>query len=227
MIPNRRRFLAIGAAGLCTAGLPASVALASAATRQFSVHLGNRQVGTSSVRLSRSGRRVDAEVNVTLNLNILGLVPFNYALNNRESWVDGVLQEMRSTTDNNGTPEFSNAIRTSRGLEVEGSSYQGIVAGNPATTSYFTPDFLSRDTWVNTQNGKVFSPSIGRVGTDGFSTSEGNLSCTRYAVRGGVSSDLFYDSNFEWVGSSFKVVGRTARIAMSNRGAAFNRIWAG
>jgi len=227
MFANRRRFLALSGAGLCAASLSASPASASAATRQFSVSLGDRQVGNSSVRLSRSGGRVDAEISVNLNLNILGLIRFNYALSNRESWQDGVLQEMRSTTDNNGKTEQVIARRTGRGLEIEGTGYQGLLEGNPATTSYFTADFLGRDTWINTQNGKVFSPSIGRVGIASFATSEGEIPCTRYAVRGGVNSDLYYDSDFEWVGSSFSVVGRTARIAMSDRGASFNRIWMG
>jgi len=227
MFCNRRRFLALGGAGLFVAGLPASQATAATATRQFSVFLGNKQVGNSSVQLSRSGRRVDAEISVNLSLNILGLIRFNYALSNRESWQDGVLQEMRSITDNNGKTEQANARRTGRGLEIDGTGFQGIVTGNPATTSYFTADFLGRNTWINTQNGKVFTPSIGRVGTASFATSEGDILATRYAVRGGVDSDLYYDSNYEWVGSSFSVIGRTARIAMSHRGAALNRIWTG
>lgn len=227
MFPDRRQFLALTGASLTIASLPAGPASAASATRQFAVFLGRKQVGNSSVRLSRSGSRVDAEVEVSLHLNILGLIKFDYTLSNRESWRDGVLQEMRSRTDNNGPIEFANANRTSRGLEMEGSSYQGIVEGNPATTSYFTSDFLERRTWINTQNGKIFTPSIGRVGAANFATNEGETPCTRYAIRGGVNSDLYYDSNFEWMGSSFSVAGRTARIAMSSRGGSLNRIWRG
>ncbi len=227
MFPNRRQFLALSGAGLTIASLPAAPASASSATRQFAVYLGRRKVGESTVRLSRSGGRVDAEINVSLHLNILGLIKFDYQLSNRESWRDGVLQEMRSRTNNNGPIEYANANRTGRGLEMEGSGFQGIVEGNPATTSYFTSDFLERPTWINTQNGKVFTPSIGRVGAANFTTDEGSTPCTRYAIRGGVNSDLYYDSNFEWMGSSFSVAGRTARIAMSSRGGSLNQVWRG
>lgn len=227
MFLDRRQFLALTGASLTMASLPAGPASAAASTRQFAVYLGRKQVGNSSVRLSRSGSRVDAEIEVSLHLNILGLIKFDYQLSNRESWRDGVLQEMRSRTNNNGPVEYANANRTGRGLEIEGSGYQGVVAGNPATTSYFTSDFLERRTWINTQDGKVFTPSIGRVGAANFATNEGNTPCTRYAIRGGVNSDLYYDSNFEWMGSSFSVAGRTARIAMSGRGGSLNRIWRG
>ncbi len=227
MLPNRRQFLALTGASLTIASLPAGPASAASAARQFKVYLGRKKVGSSTVRLSRSGNRVDAEVEVKLHLSILGLITFDYQLTNRESWRGGVLQEMRSRTNNNGPVEYANATRTSRGLVIEGSGYQGIVTGNPATTSYFTSDFLERPTWINTQNGQVFTPSIGRVGADNFSTNEGSTPCTRYAIRGGVNSDLYYDSNFEWIGSSFRVAGRTARIAMSNRGDSLNRIWRG
>ncbi len=227
MFPDRRQFLALTGASLTIASLPAGPASATSASREFNVYLGRKKVGSSSVRLSRSGNRVDAEIEVSLRLSILGLINFNYTLTNRESWQDGVLQEMRSRTNNNGPIEYANATRTSRGLEMDGSGYQGIIEGNPATTSYFTPDFLERRTWINTQNGKVFTPSIGRVGAATFSTSEGETPCTRYAIRGGVNSDLYYDSNYEWMGSSFSVAGRTARIAMSSRGGSLNRVWLG
>jgi len=227
MFPDRRQFLALTGASLTIASLPAGPVLAATATRQFAVYLGRKKVGDSSVRLSRSGSRVDAEIEVSLHLNFLGLIKFDYQLSNRESWRDGVLQEMRSRTNNNGPVEYANATRTSRGLEMEGSAYQGLIEGNPATTSYFTSDFLERRTWINTQNGAVFTPTIGRVGAANFTTNEGSTPCTRYAIRGGVNSDLYYDSNFEWMGSSFSVAGRTARIAMSSRGDALNRIWRG
>jgi hypothetical protein len=227
MFPDRRQFLALTGASLTIAALPAGPASARSATRQFSVYLGRKNVGNSTVRLSRSGSRVDAEIEVNLHLNILGLIRFDYQLSNRESWRGGVLQEMRSTTNNNGSHEYANATRTSRGLEMEGSSYQGMIEGNPATTSYFTTDFLERSTWINTQNGAVFNPTIGRVGAADFATAEGATPCTRYAIRGGVNSDLYYDSNYEWMGSSFSVAGRTARIAMSSRGESLNRIWRG
>ena len=227
MFPNRRQFLALTGASLTIAALPAGPASAASATRQFEVYLGRKKVGSSSVHLSRSGSRVDAEIEVNLHLSILGLINFNYQLSNRESWRDGVLQEMRSRTNNNGPIEHANATRTGRGLEMDGSSYQGIVEGNPATTSYFTPDFLERRTWINTQNGAIFTPTIGRVGAANFATNEGSTPCTRYAIRGGVNSDLYYDSNYEWMGSSFSVAGRTARIAMSSRGGSLNQVWRG
>ncbi len=227
MFPDRRQFLALTGASLTIASLPAGPASAASASRQFTVYLGRKKIGDSSVRLSRSGSRVDAEIEVSLHLSILGIINFDYQLSNRESWQGGVLQEMRSRTNNNGPVEYANANRTGRGLEMDGSGYQGIIEGNPATTSYFTTDFLERSTWINTQNGKVFTPSIGRVGAVNFATGEGSTPCTRYAIRGGVNSDLYYDSNFEWMGSSFSVAGRTARIAMSGRGSSLNRIWRG
>ncbi len=227
MFPDRRQFLALAGSAITFASLPAGPASARTAMRRYSVLLGRSQVGQTSVRLTRSGARVDAEIEVELNLNILGLIRFDYRLSNRESWRGGVLQELRSTTNNNGKPEQVTARRTGRGLEIDGTGYQGIVEGNPATTSYFSADFLGRSTWINTQNGDVFTPDIGRVGPASFTTVEGDVPTTRYVIRGGVDIDLYYDRDYEWMGSSFNVAGRTARITMSDRGGALNRIWLG
>ncbi|MCF6274086.1 MAG: DUF6134 family protein [Rhodobacteraceae bacterium] len=227
MFPDRRKFLALAGASFGFAALPVSPVSANTATRRYAVSLGRKQVGETSVRLTRSGGRVDVEIEVSLRLNILGLIRFDYTLSNRESWREGILQELRSTTDNNGKPEEVYARRTSHGLEINGSKYQGFITENPATTSYFTTDFLGRSTWINTQNGEVFQPSIGLAGPARFATNEGEVPCTKYVVRGGVDIDLYYDEGLEWMGSSFNVVGRKARIAMTARGGSLNRIWAG
>ncbi len=224
MLMPRRTFIGAAASALALSATPV---LAGSSTRRFVAVLGRKQVGDSYITLSRRGSDVTAEVHVSLDIRILGLIRYRYELNNVETWRNGVLQEMRSTTDNNGTPAFVNAHRVDGGLQVDGSAYQGLVTGNPATTSYFTPDFLSRSTWISTQSGRVMDLTIRNAGSDSFPTNEGELPSTRYTLRGRQDIDLYYDSNYEWIGSSFKVVGRTARVQMSERGRSFNAIWQG
>lgn len=227
MIFDRRTFLAGFAGALTFSAIPAGPASASATTRSFIAKLGRRQVGETSITLSRSGSRVDAEIVAMLDISILGIINFDYHLVNRESWRDGVLQEMQSTTNNNGKDESVSARRVSNGLLVEGTGYEGVIQGNPGTTSYFTSDFLARPTWISSQNGKPLALTHRNAGADTFTTSEGTLSCTRYTTRGALDIDLYYDQSNEWVGSSFRVATQRAKIEMSNRGQSFNEIWHG
>lgn len=224
MLFPRRAFLGGMLSSVALSGGPAH---AAGATRRFASILGRKQVGESYVKLSRRGSRVTAEIHAELHISILGLIRFDYELNNVEVWQDGVLQEMNSLTNNNGTPNSVTARRVSGGLQVDGTGFQGFVPGNPATTSYFTADFLARPTWVSSQTGSVMDLTMRNAGADSFQTSEGALDCTRYTVRGQHDIDLYYDQNHEWIGSSFNVVGRTAKIQMTDRGASFNAIWQG
>lgn len=225
--PDRRTFLAGLGGAVAIAGLSAGPALASSSTRRFVATLGRRQIGESSITLSRSGGSVTADIDVRLHIGLLGIVSFDYHLSSREVWRNGVLQELRSTTDNDGKQEYVNAHRVDGGLQINGSAFQGLVPGNPATTSYFTADFLGRPTWISTQNGRPLDLTIRNAGATQFNTSEGSLSCTKYTTRGRLNINLFYDQNVEWVGSSLRVVGRDANISMTSRGRSFNQIWVG
>ena len=45
------------------------------------------------------------------------------------------------------------------GVEVEGTAFQGVIKGNPATTTYWSQAFLERPVWISTQNGLPFNVS--------------------------------------------------------------------
>ncbi|MCF6305613.1 MAG: DUF6134 family protein [Rhodobacteraceae bacterium] len=227
MTPTRRIFLAGLGSATALAGFTATPALAATSTRRFSAVLGRKQVGETSVMLTRTGGRVIAEVEARLDISILGIINFNYHLSSREVWQNGVLQELRASTNNDGTAEYVNANRVDGGLQIDGTGFQGVVAGNPATTSYFTADFMARPTWISTQTGKPLDLTIRNAGTSTFNTNEGALNCTKYITQGPLKINLYYDSSFEWVGTNFRVAGRTANIAMTSRGQPFNAIWTG
>ncbi len=227
MLSTRRKFIAGLTSATAVAGFIGSPALAATSTRRFSAVLGRKQVGETSVMLTRTGGRIIAEVEARLDISILGIINFNYHLSSREVWQNGVLQELRSTTDNDGTAEYANADRVDGGLQIDGTGFQGIVAGNPATTSYFTADFMGRPTWISTQTGKPLDLTILNAGAATFNTNEGALNCTKYTTRGPLKINLFYDPAYEWVGTSFRVAGQAATIAMTSRGQSFNSIWLG
>ncbi len=227
MFSTRRKFITNLGSAVAATGLSAVPALAATSTRRFSAVLGRRQVGETSVILTRRGRDVIAEVDARLHISILGIINFDYHLSSREVWRDGVLQELRSTTNNDGAEEFVIASRISGGVQIDASGFQGVVSGNPATTSYFTSDFMARPTWISTQSGDPLELTIRNAGPASFTTNEGALACTKFTTRGKLKLSLFYDQSNEWVGTSFKVAGRAANIAMSSRGQSFTQIWNG
>ncbi len=224
---NRRKFINRMAAAAVLAGTASSPVLAATATRRFITYLGRRQVGETSTILTRRGSRVIAETEARLHVSILGLINFDYHLTSREVWRNGVLMEIQATTNNDGRAEFVNAQRIDSGLQIDSSRFQGVVPGNPATTSYFTEDFMSRPVWISTQDGNPLSLIVENKGASTFETSEGVLNCTKYTTRGKLKINLFYDQNHEWIGSSFRVATRNAAIRMSSRGASLSQIWAG
>ena len=115
--------------------------------------------------------------------------------------------------------------KTSNGFEIDGSSFSGVIKGNPATTSYFTPDFLKREVWISTQNGKPLQVKCTRIGTEKVDSPEGVINATKWQVRGDLNMFLFYDDTNEWVSSRFRAGGSDATFILQNKIGRNHKIW--
>ena len=122
--------------------------------------------------------------------------------------------------------EYSNGKKTSNGFEIDGSAFSGLVKGNVATTSYFTPDFLNRNIWISTQNGKPLKVSCTKIATEDLYTAQGKITATKWKVSGDLNLYLFYDTNNEWVGSNFRAGGSDANFILHNKIGRNHTTWA-
>ncbi|MEX0970809.1 MAG: DUF6134 family protein [Paracoccaceae bacterium] len=228
MVFSRRDFLKTGgaasAAALCS---PSAIWAATSARRDFVIKIGRREIGASSVNLRRQGSSIIADVSAQLDISILGLLNFTYDLRARETWHNSRLQNLEATTNNDGTADFANAAATSGGVQVNGSRYSGLVPGNPATTSFFAADFLTRPVWISTQDGRPLNIRAGNAGPMTLDTGAGPANVTRYAVRGGMEIDLFYTDRGEWVGSQRTLAGQRVSFLATPGTGSLMSVWLG
>jgi hypothetical protein len=228
MIITRRKLLksgaAIGAIGLLTPNLGQA---ATSARREFVIKVGRRQVGESTVALRRTGGSITADINANLNISILGLINFSYALTAREVWQNGQLRSIEARTDNDGTPEFVSATATSGGVQVNGSRWSGLIPGNPATSSFFAADFLTRPVWISTQDGNPLNVRTGNAGAEMLDTPAGRIGVTRYVVQGDMEIDLFYTAQGEWIGSERSLAGQRVSFLATSGAGALMSVWLG
>lgn len=220
-----RRTALLGAAAFCA--VPSFTAAATS-SRRFDFYRGDKRIGQQTITVSRSGDAVDVSVNIGIKVRLLGLPVYNYSLASRERWVAGKLQSLNSQTNDNGTQASVQATAAGGGLSVRGSGYSGALSGHVATTTYWTPSFLERRTWVSTQDGQPLSVGPRQVGRVRVPGPGGTVSATRWAVGGDLNTlNLFYDDAGEWVGGEFQARGETARMVMTDRGAALRPLWTG
>ena len=220
----RRRFL-VGLASLGFSIVPSTVVASKNAGTVFNIVWRDIKVGYSSLNLIKNGSNVIVKVDVKIDVSLLGLRLFSYTLKCKEVWKNKELISLKSKVVMGKKHEYVNGERTANGFDIDGSAFSGIVKGNPATTSYFTPDFLKRSVWISTQNGKPLEVQCTKIGQAQLETSKGKTTATNWKVSGDLNLNLFYDKNNEWVGSKFRAGGSDTTFILHNKIGRNHKIW--
>tara|TARA_B100001996_G_C18499504_1_gene530940 strand:- start:19 stop:693 length:675 start_codon:yes stop_codon:yes gene_type:complete len=221
---NRRKLL-IGTSATILAGMYPSISLAEKALTSFSLMWRGLDVGFSKIRLSKKGPSIIADIEVQISVKILNFDAFSYNLKNKETWESGILIKLDSETLIGNKKQFAKGKKTSKGFKIEGSKFSGLVKGNPATTSYFSPDFLKRKIWISTQDGDPLSISTKKVGPDLAKSITGEIPAILWKVTGDLDLDLLYSENGKWLGSRFYAGGSQAEFVLNNSSGNMHSLW--
>ncbi|MDG2474712.1 MAG: DUF6134 family protein [Paracoccaceae bacterium] len=220
----RRQFL-IGVTSFGFSVSPAILLAAKNSGTVFNIVWRDINVGYSSVNLIRNGSNLIVKVDVKIDVSLLGIKFFSYSLKCQEIWENKELLSIKSEVLVGKKREYANVKRTIEGFEINGSAFSGTIKGNPATTSYFTPDFLKRNIWISTQNGKPLNVKCAKIGDEELNTPKGTITATKWAVSGDLNINLFYDNNGEWVGSKFRAGGSDTTFILHNKIGRNHKTW--
>lgn len=224
---NRRdALLGAAALGLATPflSLPAH---AAQATRTFRAFLGSSKAGSQVISVARNGNAVTVSNQTDLVAKLLGIPVYRYKLNSTEVWSGGVIQSITSSGNDNGKTHFVKAKRTSGGLQIEGSRFNGVVPGKATSSTFFVSDMLGRKTWVSTQTGKPVTVNAAKRGKTTIQLPSGKVPCTHYHFSGGLKYpvDAYFADNGDLLGYMFSIKGQRARIIAQSATPEFKPIW--
>ncbi len=221
---QRRQFL-IGLTSLGFSTVPSTVIASRNAGTVFNIVWRDIEVGYSSLNLIKNGSNIVVKVDVKIDVSLLGLTLFSYSLECREVWKNKELFSLKSNVLMGNKTEYVNGERTIDGFKIDGSAFSGIIKGNPATTSYFTPDFLKRSVWISTQNGKPLEVKCTKIKETQLDTPIGKITANNWKVSGDLNLNLFYDKNNEWVGSKFRAGGSDTTFVLHKKIGRNHKIW--
>ena len=221
-----RRSFVCGLAGVAFNFLSVGSAQAVTAGKVFNISWRDLNVGYSKINVSRINDELTVQTNVEIYVKLFGIEFFKYKLSSEEVWRDKKIMSLNSQVRIGNKTEFATVKRIGKETyKIEGSKFDGIISGNPATTSYFTPDFMNRTIWISTQNGKPLKIKTERVGQRLIESTKGPINAFQWRVTGDLNINLFYDKKDEWVGSSFKAGGSTAKLILYDKVGSTNQIW--
>ena len=221
---KKRNFI-IGASSSIFTGLYPVISFAETASTYFSLIWRGLDVGYSNIKLKKSGKKVIARIEVKISVKVLNFDAFSYNLKNEEVWESGTLTKINSATKIGKKTQFVKGKRKKNGFDIDGSKFSGFVAGNPATTSYFSPDFLKRKIWISTQDGDPLSVNATKIGPDMAKSVNGEIPATLWKISGGLDLDLLYAADGKWLGSRFYAGGSQAEFLLKKSVGNMHSLW--
>jgi hypothetical protein len=157
---------------------------------------------TLSFEDAGDGRRV--VVDIAIAVKLLGITVYRYTHRNEELWRDGRLVEIRSKTDNDGTPDFVRGRAGDGVLRVEGSKATHDLPVDTPTTNYWNTDLLRRTAWLNSQTGELLKVTVTPKGREEVPVPGGSVLATRHSIVGDLNIELWYGADGDWVKCIFK-----------------------
>ena len=221
---KRRYFLISSFLSIC---LISKTAYSSTAvpTVGFDVLLNDKKVGFSNLTYKKLKNGLEVVVDVEIKPKFLGLNFLKYTLKNREVWKRQKLISLDANSSWFGKKYFAKGQREKGGFRIEGSAFSGVIKNNFATTSYFTPDFLKRKTWISTQDGTPLEIKARKLKNKKVTFNDKTYSVKEWEISGDLDLTLQYDETSNWVGSSFTVGNYPAKFTLNNRKNNIHKIW--
>lgn len=213
------------AGGLALAAVPARAA--TSASRRFTILRGGSEIGRHDIALTRDGDRLNLAVDVEIVVRILGIAAYRYEMTNREVWRGGLLQSVDSSVNDDGRRKTVRVTRSGEALQVASDFYTGPAPSDAATTTYFTPDFLKRTSWISTDSGEVYPMRIAEAGGGKVDTAAGAVEARKWRATNGTDFDvtLSYDARGEWASVAFDASGEPAVYRPQSLSDSFAALW--
>jgi hypothetical protein len=184
---------------------PILLAFGSTATAsdllRFQVYLGDKPIGEHSFHISETGDLTRVSSRAAFDVDFLFVNVYRYRHNSRELFREGCLQEIRSTTDDNGKRYRVEGAAIGKQFQIERGDGKEQTEGCLKTFAYWDPDFLNQKRLLNAQTGKLEPIRVSPKGSDHVRVGNREVPATRYALSAdALSIDLWYNDDLGWVG---------------------------
>ena len=188
----------------------------------FRVLLDDSEIGYHSFRVMRQQQQQVIEIEARFKVTFLGIPVYRYDHRNRETWQQGCLESITSTTEDGGDDFRVEGRDTGEGFEL--STQDGeleIDAGCVMTFAYWDRDFLRQPRLLNAQNGEYLPIEVAAEGVEELEIDDGVVSASRHRL---INSEREIDitvwhavDSGRWLSLESRVDGRVIRYRLTDR----------
>jgi hypothetical protein len=167
---------------------------------KFRVLLDDTPIGYHQVSVNTENNRKTVHTQASFDVRFLFIPVYSYNHETRESWKDGCLVNINSTTDDNGDNFFISSTEDNRALTIETREGKSSIDGCVRTFAYWDIELLRSGRLLNTQTGEYQQVSIEDLGTGNLDIDDQALEARHFRLSvEGMNIDLWYTSDMHWL----------------------------
>ncbi|HKJ18606.1 MAG TPA: DUF6134 family protein [Xanthomonadales bacterium] len=168
----------------------------------FDVLVDDKLVGNHRFVINREGNKRTVSSITDLEYRVLFITFYNYEHESNETWEEGCLREIKSSTDANGKLYEVEGSLGADGFVVSSKGETSTLANCISTFAYWNPDFINAPQLLNAQTGKIVDVELTEQTVEAFSLGNEMIQARRYRIDAGgeVEIDIWYTPEGRWVG---------------------------
>jgi hypothetical protein len=210
---TRRAFLLSGLAGAVGCVLPRGARAATrivmpdaAANRRFSVLYQGNKIGSHTITYSAVTGEALVETKISLLVKAGIFTVFAFRHRSEETWREGRLMSLRSSTYEHDTTLIVEGKATPEGFRVDSRGGPFIApAATLTSNSLWTPTVLEQDFVIDAQHGGVIGVSARKFGAEDVMVAGKQIHATRYSlITPYLAGTIWYSQENLWVRGEFE-----------------------
>ena len=166
----------------------------------FRVLLDDKPIGYHRVDISTEANAITVHTRANFAVSFLFIPVYSYDHETRESWKNGCVVGITSTTDDNGDDYFINSSQQDNRLSLVTQDGDRTLDGCVRTFAYWDIELLKNNYLLNTQTGEYQAASLTDLGTGTLSIDESRIEARHFRlVVEDRTIDLWYTKDMHWL----------------------------
>jgi hypothetical protein len=166
---NRRAVVvALSATGLLAALPAAAQSTPPDSVLEYAIMRSGDQIGTHRIAFRREGDRLTVDINVNVQVRVLGITAYRFTQTARETWRGDRLVTLESSGNDDGTPYTVRVREAEGGLVAEARGNTVRFPAEAVALDVWNPAQLQRSVVIDTIEGAARRPSVRDIGERSF-----------------------------------------------------------
>jgi hypothetical protein len=169
-------------------------------TYRFEVLLDEKPIGEHRFKVESNGTELRVTSEADFKVDFLVFTAYRYRHQSNELFRDGCLQQIRATTNDNGTRYQVEGEATGQAFVIDRGEDVEQAPGCIKTFAYWDPAILEQDRLLNPQTGELEAVGVRKAGSDRIDVAGREIAATRYALETDeLTIELWYNDALGWV----------------------------